>query len=190
MAVPAAHLTEVQNSSGFRIETSADALTVIEARSAGQRLTEYAIYALLIGWCVIKAVSEGQYFILVIAAALAIGILRGLSIHNVRCGRDNLEVIDVFCGRTTGTRSYAQTDVKRIRFGAVSFSKYGSVGGLIFEVSGERVKVLYGLKCIEAQKILSELQRLGFDVLVDVGMPMMVEMEQSRRRSWLGRLFN
>jgi hypothetical protein len=58
---------------------------------------------------------------------------------------------------------------------------------LICEAAGKRIKMLYGLKSVEANKILNELQRLGFDVSRDPGMPMMVEMEEAHRRSWLSR---
>ena len=190
MADTLAPATQVQNSGGFRIETSADALTVAEATSTSQRLWMYVFYTLLIGWLLIRSISEKQYILLAIVLLLAVGILRGLSVHNLRCTRDNLEVIDVFYPRTRRIRAYARTDVKQIRFGPASFSKYGAIGGLIFEATGKRIKVLYGLKCVEAQAILDQLRRLGFDVFADVGMPMMIEMEQSRRRSWLSKLFN
>jgi len=109
--------------------------------------------------------------------------------HNMRCTHQVLEVIDVRRGRTVQTSSYSRAEVNGIKFGAVAYSRYGAQCGLIFEVAGKRIKMLYGLKCVEAQKILHELQNLGFDVCLDVGMPMMVEMELSRRNSWLGRWF-
>jgi len=121
---------------------------------------------------------------------LAVGVLRYFffGVRNLRCTRENLEVIDVFRGRAKRTRSYRRGDVGGIRFGSVSFSRYGPTGGLISEVAGKRINTLYGLRCIEAQKVLDELQRLGFNVCHDPGMPMMIEMEESRRKSWFGRL--
>jgi len=43
--------------------------------------------------------------------------------------------------------------------------------------------MLDGLEIIEAQRLLSELKRLGYDTVYDVGMPMAVEMALERRNS-------
>lgn len=93
-------------------------------------------------------------------------------------------MIRVVCSKVRGTRSFPRECVKRIRFGQVAYSRYGGTTGLIFTVDGKQEKILYGLECIEAQKILDELQRLGYDIVRDVGMRMMVEMAESRRKRW------
>jgi hypothetical protein len=184
----ATYPTDVETSGGFRIETSPEKLTVTRAMSSKARLWIYLTYAFIFFYLLFSVGRSSAFLLLLL---LAIGGLRYLfnGVHNLRCDRNNLEVIDIFPGRTKRTRSYNQSEVSGIRFGAVSFSRYGANGGLIFEVAGKKIKLLYGLKCIEAQKILDELQRLGFNVLHDPGMSMMIEMEQSRRKSWLGKLF-
>lgn len=100
----------------------------------------------------------------------------------MRCTRETVEVTDILPGRVKRT-SYARTEVKEVRFGTVSIARYGSVNGLIFEVADKSIKTLYGLRSIEAQRILDELQRLGFRVYSDPGMPMMVDIEKSIRKS-------
>ena len=178
-------------SGGFRIEISPNGMAVTEATSRKAWVSRYLTYA-AVAACY-AAFSSDRYSWLWVLLLLGLAdVFRRMivGVHNLRCTTENLEVIDVFLGRSEETRTFPRAEVRQVRFGAVSFSRYGNNGGLIFEAERERVKVLYGLKCIEAQKILEELKRFGFDILVDVGMPMMIEMEQSRRRSWLGRLFN
>ena len=73
-----------------------------------------------------------------------------------------------------------------VQFTVFSSGRYGTTCGLAFTVQSQKVKVLSGLKVVEAQKILIELGRLGFDAPCAVAMPMMVEMELERRGSLLG----
>lgn len=188
MAGSAAHSVEPQISGGFRIEISPDELTVTEFTSARTRLWVYLTYAVVFCCLLVSAGRSSEIFLLLLLGASVFRYLF-VGVHNLRCTRENLEVIDIFYGRTRRTRSYKRNDVSGTRFGAVSLSKYGPTGGLIFEVAGSRIKALYGLRCVEAQKVLDELQRLGFDVCRDPGMPMMIEMDQSRRNSWFGKLF-
>jgi hypothetical protein len=42
------------------------------------------------------------------------------------------------------------------------------------------------LASVEASKILNELKNLGFDTKTDVATPMMVEIEESKRKSFWG----
>jgi hypothetical protein len=123
-----------------------------------------------------------------VAILLVLATLRYwlVGIHDLRCTRDGLAVIDVFHGRKTKTRFFPRAEVRRVRFGAVSYSKYGATCGLIFTAADKSIKTLSGLKCIEAQEILDELQRLGYNVVHDPTMPMMIEMERARRKSWFG----
>lgn len=190
MAAVTANPAQVHISGGFRIEISPDELSIAQAASNRARLCMYLLYALVF-CCVVVTAGWSPSSLIIIGVVLVAGLFRYLfvGVHNLHCTRGKLEVIDVIRGRTKRVRSYPLTEIKGITFGAVSFSRYGATGGLIFEVGEKRIKALYGLKCIEAQKVLDELQRLGFDVCRDVGMPMMIEMEQSRRNSWLGRFF-
>lgn len=167
------------------IEISQDELTVTKDRSKENTFSTY-----LVG-CVVAlcfALYWGLPFSLFLLTMVGIGYLLSRA-HNLRCTRETLEVIDIIHYQGSETRSFSRTEVKGICFGAVSYSKYGAICGLVFEAAGKKIKMLYGLKSPEAQKILGELERLGFDVIWDPGMPMMVEMETSRRQSWFGRWF-
>ena len=173
--------TELLVSGGFRIESSPDEITVTEAKSR-ESYFRYLVIAVFIGYLIIVVLAQPSSFwiLLLVAAGGLWGWFRG--VHNVRCTRETVEVTDILPGRVKRT-SYARTEVKEVRFGTVSIARYGSVNGLIFEVADKSIKTLYGLRSIEAQRILDELQRLGFRVYSDPGMPMMVDIEKSIRKS-------
>jgi hypothetical protein len=176
------HSAELQVSGGFRIEISPDELTVTEAK-AKHRYLSYLVSAVFIGYLIILVLARGPssfWVLLLVAAGGLWGWFTG--VHNVRCTREMVEVTDILPGRVKRT-TYARAEVKEVKFGAVSIARYGSVNGLIFEVAGKPIKTLYGLRSIEAQRILDELQRLGFNVYSDPGMPMMVDIEKSLRKS-------
>ena len=107
----------------------------------------------------------------------------------LRCNRTELELTQVDFGRAWRKRSFAVEAIRDMQFASVAFSQYGDGMGLACMVGGKRVKALRGLTAVGAQRILAELQLLGVAVIVDPGMAMMVEMEVSRRKSWVGRLF-
>jgi hypothetical protein len=107
----------------------------------------------------------------------------------LRCTEDGLEITDCDFGYAWRRRDFFRRDVERIEFAAVGFSRYGAVTGLRFNADGKQMKCLRGLRSVEANKILSELRTLGFDTTVDPAMPMMMEIEESRRRSFWD-LFN
>jgi hypothetical protein len=170
--------TEVLVSGGFRIEISLNEIAVTGAKG-NKKYIPILLAAVFIGYLLNRS---SPFWILVIIAMAGLQYwFRG--VHNMRCTRETLEVTDVSPGRANRIKSYARTDVKEVRFGEVAVSKYGGTGGLIFQVADKQIKTLYGLKPIEAQRILNELQRLGFDVYQDPGMPMMVDMEKSRRKT-------
>lgn len=116
---------------------------------------------------------------------MAIQVLRPLfgSQQTMRCTRAEIQLTSIDFGRTWQRRSFAREDVRSLTFAAVSVSKYGAVNGLRFQVNKKQVKTLRGLKAAEAKQILGELRRLGFDVLIDPAMKMIIEIEQSRDRS-------
>jgi hypothetical protein len=101
---------------------------------------------------------------------------------------DKLEIDNIEFGYRWRHRSFQKRDVKQIEFAAVGFSKYGTVTGFAFRGNGKRVKILRGLRSVEAQKILMAIRSLGFDTVSDPAMQMMVEIEQSRRKSFWGLL--
>jgi hypothetical protein len=86
---------------------------------------------------------------------IALGVLYSGAV-NLTCTRDEVQATWIRFGK-----------VKRI---------------LTFLAGGKLVKCLPGLKCVEAQLILNELERMGFDVVRDPEMPTMVQVEQSRRK--------
>jgi hypothetical protein len=184
---------------GFRIEIYPDELTVTADRSAVQPRKKSAMgifFMALVGIFVafyflfvfLPAILNGGFtylaiVALLIAPSLLWAYLRGSK--NLHCTHDNLEVIQVSNGRVRNKWLFPKDAVKGICFAPVSYSKYGSICGLVFTAQGKKVKILYRLECPEAQTILKQLDRLGFDVVHDVGMPMMVEMALERRNSWL-----
>ncbi|MGA9069377.1 MAG: hypothetical protein WB424_03915 [Terracidiphilus sp.] len=186
----------IVNSGGFRIEIRPDELAVTAdkkafgspKKSAIRLFIRYLIFGFFglytLFFLVPKFIdfnSTGKItFMAFIIIVFCIGWLSGST--NIRCTRENLEVIRVRLGRANQTTLYAKDRVKDICFGVVSpvISKY-PVCGIIFTVAGKKIKTLDGLKVVEAQKILAELQRLGYSVVQDVGMPMAVEMELERR---------
>jgi hypothetical protein len=81
----------------------------------------------------------------------------------LRCTNDDLDIINLDFGYAWRRRSFLRQDIKRIEFVAVGFSKYGSGTGLRFNAAGKEIKLLRGLRSVEAQKILAKLSELGFD---------------------------
>jgi hypothetical protein len=108
--------------------------------------------------------------------------------HNdLHCTSERMDVIRMVRGQMKNKRTFLKESVMKIRFALVRYSQYSPTCGLVFYVAGKKIKTLEGLESPEAQTILRELDRLGFDVVHDVGMPMMVEMALEKRNSWLGR---
>jgi hypothetical protein len=95
---------------------------------------------------------------------------------------DVIEIIETHRGRLHRTQSYLKADVTTLHYEEEMSIFPGTKGRLCFTVGDQQIKCLYPLKCLEANRILSELQRMGFDVLRDAGLPMMIEMEQARRK--------
>ncbi len=186
MAESECHATELLVSGGFRIEISPDQLTVTESKEKGRYLS-YLVSAVFIGYLIIVVLARPSSFwvLLLVAAGGLWGWFKGVhGVHNVRCTRETVEVTDILPGRVKRT-SYARTEVKEVKFGGVSVARYGAVNGLIFEVENKSIQTLYGLRPIEAQRILEELKRMGFNVYSDPGMPMMVDIEKSLRKTKL-----
>jgi hypothetical protein len=104
----------------------------------------------------------------------------------LRCSDDELEIFNFDFGYEWRRRSFLRRDIKGIEFAAVGFSGYGAITGLRFSAAGKQIKCLRGLPVLEANKILIELKNLGFDTTIDVAMPMMMEIEESRRKSFWG----
>jgi hypothetical protein len=184
----AQHLTGVQLSGGFRIESLPDELTVTRDAwlSFSSLRSRWAYFLLLSFWLLVLAVSAGRFFYIGIALGFVTGFLRYMfaEVHNLHCTRDSLDVIDVVRGRQKRTRSFPRTEVKNISYRALNYPMGAQHATLVVTLATQRIEALYRLKCVEAQQILYEIQRLGYDVEHDVAMPMMVEMEQSRRKSW------
>jgi uncharacterized integral membrane protein len=180
---------------GFRIEISQDELTVTRDQAAWKprrsSVLARVFYTVFVVIAVIVVVIDfGAALIdrpLIVAALAALLFLPGLlwtrfaGINNLHCTRQNLEVIRIVRRRETGRWLFPRDLVKKVRYAEVAASRYGATFALAFSVEGKKVKVLRGIECPEAQTILRELSRLGFDVVHDIGMPMMVEMALERR---------
>lgn len=187
-------------SGGFRIEVCPGELTVTRDRRAWKpvnrssliRVLRVVLFAVLACSVLIQLLSGTTSSDLdrltFPAAILLVGLIFAMrkGDNNIHCTRDSLEVITLLKGKVKRRRAFPHQAVKKIRFGAVSISRYSATCGLIFEADGKKIKTLAGLESPEAQIILKELDSLGFDIVHDVGMPMMVEMALERRNSWLG----
>lgn len=180
--------TRTVNSGGFRIEVSPDEVSVSSANSTATQLTVFATVAMATLFYAVLFESGGSVTAYLVALAIvALGVFFS-SNHNIRITQRGVDVIDVRLGRTMQTMSYSREQVRKVCFGPVAFSMYGGSNGLVFYLGEAKVKTLYGLKSIEAQILLDELERFGFAVSRDPAMAMMIEIEQSRRNSPLGRL--
>jgi len=102
--------------------------------------------------------------------------------NDLHCTRDNFESLNIFRGSVRTTSSYPKATVKNIQWSTTTFN---TTPALLYTVSGKQMRVLDGLQVVEAQKILNQLDHLGYEVIHDVGMPMAVEIAEERRRSWL-----
>ncbi len=87
------------------------------------------------------------------------------------CDRNILTLARVplldFKNRKWESSSFPLGTVSKIRYAVYASAKGSSIYGLRFLVDGRRHKVLPDLEAPEAQKILSALQHLGADVLLD-----------------------
>jgi hypothetical protein len=189
--VETARQPEVLIGGGFRIEIAGDELNVTADKSrTATQFGPYLVAAFALCAFVLKVTVSHDFFSVALVGTFFV-VVFGMQYflardRNLRSTRDTLQVVEMQRGNVSKTTSYGRSDVGQITFGGVSYSKYGATCGLIFRSGGNRVKMLYGLKCVEAQKILGELDRLGYDVEHDVGMPMMVEIELERRKSRFG----
>jgi hypothetical protein len=107
------------------------------------------------------------------------GLLGGRQV--LRCTRTRIEIVDIDFGRVWRRRFFSRSKIDEIVFGAPGF-RLGSRRGMSFVAAGDRVRVLPGLKAPEAQRVLKEMKRLGFDVVSDPHLLRMVELEQTRRK--------
>jgi hypothetical protein len=121
-------------------------------------------------------VSPGCFLPLIIA----LGVLYSGAV-NLSCTQDEVQATWIRFGKVKRVLSFPKNEVTRFQYvdGFNPFS--GRSSYLCFSVGERSVKCLPGLKCVEAQLILNELERMGFDVVNNPAMSGMVQMEQSRR---------
>ena len=190
-------VTETIRTGGFQIDVSLDMVQVSFDKTAYDDQTSRAtrkifsiVLVTLFGLYVamrfsFSHVEQSPYsflFLMVIFGASAL-FQSSIGKNNIRCTRESLQVVRVVRGRTAGSWTFPIELISAITYSVFSSSRYGNTCGLAFSVQSNKVKTLAGLKIVEAKKILDELDRLGFSVVRDVAMPMMVEMEQERRKS-------
>jgi hypothetical protein len=198
MSQTATKTSDMVVSGGCRIEIAPDQVSATRSRSAWALGEKWVLrYILTVAGCafmifisISNAISRSSHPLLVsamitialLAVAWVLALLRGKV--NLRCTREYLELTRVRRGRVLRVRSFLRTEVERIQFVDGSFFHSGARGSLGFIASGKKYEVLNCLLSVEAQKIIDECARLGYDVVRDIGMPMMIEMERSRRKSW------
>lgn len=187
----------VINDGGVRIDVRPDELTVTPDPKAWQkkksarwgRAFRFIVFGAF-GLALLGRIAELNH---PLEFLLTFGALIGLSYsiamfagqYAIHCTRDSFEVIKMVRGLERNRKTYPRMEIGQITYAPVSYSRYGAVNGIVFKAAGKKMKTLGGLDCPEAQTILKELDRLGFDVLHDVGMPMLVEMALERRNSWM-----
>jgi hypothetical protein len=190
-------VAETIRAGGFVIEVAPDSVRVAAdkialslSKNAGAkkvfRAILYGCFALFVVSEIASLIEHRQStFFLGFAAIFGVSLLIAAhkSKSDIDCTRDSFRVIRKVRGKTTGTQIFSKSQVGVIKYATFSASQYGSICGLLFVVDGKKVKVLSGLEIPEAYRILGELDRLGYQVLRDVGMPMAVEMAQERRNS-------
>jgi len=104
----------------------------------------------------------------------------------LRCNEESAQLTHRFLGKARGVRIFPSADVKRIQYVAQTYPWFGPPACLGFLVNGRQVTCLPGLRCIEAKRILEELKRMGFDVISNPDMPVMIQMEAGGRGGWPG----
>jgi hypothetical protein len=201
MAEPTIQDDASVSAGGFRIVTRPDELTVT-ANGSSVKLNKKSIKGLLLIALGGAFAASCSLFIYrptdanpdVVSWAILTLLIAGLFVwaylsgsKNLHCTRDSLEVVQISCGRVKNRQLFPKNAVIDICYTAVAWSEYGSIYGLQFDAEGKKVHVLHGLQSPEAQLILKQLERLGFDVVYDVAMPMMVQMALERRQSWFSR---
>lgn len=166
MAESASYSTEMRTSGGFRIEVSPDELTITKSVGAWT----YLIFGLVFFGFVVISLRRFPPFLFLVLAVYVFVYFYG-RVHNLRCTREYLEVIDVFAWpRKARTRRYKRTDVRDIRRAVVNYDwrrPGGPIYGLVFNVGGERIPTLHDVSGREAQMIFDELQRLGYHISWD-----------------------
>ncbi len=191
---------ETTSSGGFRIESSQSRLEVTKDRKAFAptkharlKLIVRALILAAFGFVILMDLAESDtnrklFFIAVVGAIFLLRYLfaRRQAESKIVCTRNSLQVIHLSRGKVVETSTFPKDKVGPIKFAEFSASRSGANCGLLFVVEGRKVKVLSGLELVEADKILKELGRLGYQVVRDVGMPMAVEMALERRNAIFG----
>lgn len=105
--------------------------------------------------------------------------------ETLRCDHTVLTISRIpyldFRDRTWKTQSYALRDLEKFRFAIYASAKNSSIYGFRFRANGKRHKTLPGLEAPEAQNILTALQRLGVDVVLDDKLQKKVGKELEKR---------
>jgi hypothetical protein len=188
MADAAVSAPESRTAGGFRIEANSGELFVTKDQSGISVLWQRVATVLMLGWFAVMAVKNFDHYPFLLACLALIFVLALLRLfcvctRNLHCTSERLEVIEIQRGKVRRTKMFTRSEVGRISFGTISYNRYSVSMGLIFTAAGVKQKILADLECPEAYTILKHLDRLGYDVEHDVGMPMMVEMALERRNS-------
>jgi hypothetical protein len=83
------------------------------------------------------------------------------------CTRDSVRITRTSRREARNVRVFQIADIKRLQYVAEIFPWFGAAGCLGFLAKGKQVTCLSGLKRIDVQMILAELQGMGYDVVSD-----------------------
>jgi len=175
-------------SGGFVLEISPDELTAYSAGSARSLhtnpMTRFVTYILVALYFLTAGLYEFVHFdgllclILILLPLYVLIKYFFIGDQNLHCSPEVLDVVWVRGGRIKQIESLSRTEIRQIQYGAVSYSKQRPTKALLFSAGNRHKKILCGLKCLEAQEILDQLQRWGYDVVRDTALSTTVEEEQ------------
>jgi hypothetical protein len=182
---------------GFRIDIEPDQLTVVRDAGAAAPSTGTIAVRLLAVVCVVAVALKILFdavpafgnsppsVLAFVVILIGIGVLWAWhsKADNIHCSRKRLEIVRAVRGRIAARRAFPRSHIRQIGFTAISWSTSGPRFAIVFKVNGREVEVLRGIESPEAQTVLRELDRLGYDVDFDVGMPTLVQMAIERRRN-------
>jgi hypothetical protein len=198
--VPSADIVEY-TSWGFRLSIEPDRLTVtrdLRTYDARTRKKRKLLLLLCLLWVCFSLYAMVQSFVhssrgsvthgaigfdwigLLLCALLPIGwTTQALypQSRDIVCTRSSILVTQKLWLRGVRTRCFAREYVSRLQFVQPDLPWFDTPSYLGFRAAGKPCACLPGLKCIEAQRVLDELERLGYDTLRNPHMSVMIQME-------------
>lgn len=186
---------EVLADGGFRIEISPDQVDITADPKAWKRQTKsqsriwFGHFFVFIVWSVAAfrilpqfiALGSAGLWVLLGLVCYIFAISRFDPNFNLHCTREYIEVIRIRRGKILSRNTYLQPEITKVRYVPISYSKSGAALGIVFQVAGKKIKTMRRLECIEGDRILTELHRLGYDTVFDVTLALRVQLARQRR---------